>query len=218
MPENTAQAKRAAVGRYGAEITYCAATLAAREQAARELVQATGAAFVHPYDNLLVMAGQGTVAAEFLSQVPELDVLVCPVGGGGLLSGTAVAARALKPRMRVYGAEPAGADDAARSLHSGTLQPSLDPHTIADGLRGALAPRTFAEIRRGVDDILTVSETAIIAAMRELWEVLKIIVEPSGAVPYAAVRTAGAPLKAQRVGIVLSGGNLDLDQLPWQRA
>lgn len=218
MPENTAQAKRAAVRRYGAEITYCAATLAAREQAARELVQATGAAFVHPYDNLMVMAGQGTVAAEFLTQVPELDALVCPVGGGGLLSGTAVAARALKPRIRVFGAEPAGADDAARSFHSGTLQPSVDPHTIADGLRGALAPRTFAEIRRGVDDILTVSEAAIIDAMRELWEVLKIIVEPSGAVPYAAVRAAPAPFKAQRVGIVLSGGNLDLDQLPWQRA
>jgi threonine dehydratase len=218
MPDNTPQAKRAAVRRYGAEITYCAATLAAREQAARELVQATGAAFVHPYDNLLVMAGQGTVAAEFLTQVPELDVLLCPVGGGGLLSGTAVAARALKPRVRVLGAEPAGADDAARSLHSGTLQPSVDPHTIADGLRGALAPRTFAEIRRGVEDILTVSEEAIIAGMRELWEVLKIIVEPSGAVPYAAVRAAGAPFKGQRVGIVLSGGNLDLDQLPWLHA
>ncbi len=218
MPDNTPQAKRAAVRRYGAQISYCAATLAAREQAARALVQSTGAAFVHPYDNLLVMAGQGTVAAEFLTQVPELDVLLCPVGGGGLLSGTAVAARAIKPGVRVLGVEPAGADDAARSLHSGTLQPSLDPHTIADGLRGALAPRTFAEIRRGVDDILTVSEGAIIGAMRELWEVLKIIVEPSGAVPYAAVREAGAPFKAQRVGIVLSGGNLDLDQLPWQRA
>lgn len=216
MPENTPQAKRAAVRRYGAEISYCAATLSAREQAARALVQSTGAAFVHPYDNLMVMAGQGTVAAEFLTQVPELDVLLCPVGGGGLLSGTAVAARALKPGVRVLGVEPAGADDAARSLHSGTLQPSLDPHTIADGLRGALAPRTFAEIRRGVDDILTASEEAIIGAMRELWEVLKIIVEPSGAVPYAAVRAAGAPFKAQRVGIVLSGGNLDLDQLPWQ--
>ncbi|MGB9330817.1 MAG: pyridoxal-phosphate dependent enzyme, partial [Steroidobacteraceae bacterium] len=216
--DNTPQAKRVAVRRYGAEISYCAATLAAREQAARALVQSTGAAFVHPYDNLMVMAGQGTVAAEFLTQVPELDVLLCPVGGGGLLSGTAVAARALKPGVRVLGVEPAGADDAARSLHSGTLQPSLDPHTIADGLRGALAPRTFAEIRRGVDDILTVSEEAIIGAMRELWEVLKIIVEPSGAVPYAAVRAAGAPFKAQRVGIVLSGGNLDLDQLPWQRA
>jgi threonine dehydratase len=216
MPDNTPQAKRAAVRRYGAKISYCAATLAAREQAARALVQSTGAAFVHPYDNLMVMAGQGTVAAEFLTQVPELDVLLCPVGGGGLLSGTAVAARALKPGVRVLGVEPAGADDAARSLHSGTLQPSLDPHTIADGLRGALAPRTFAEIRRGVDDILTVSEEAIVGAMRELWEVLKIIVEPSGAVPYAAVRAAGAPFKAQRVGIVLSGGNLDLDQLPWQ--
>jgi len=215
MPDNTPQAKRAAVRRYGAEISYCAPTLAAREAAAREILGRTGAAFVHPYDDLMVMAGQGTVAAEFLGQVPQLEVILCPVGGGGLISGTAVAARALKPGVRVLGAEPSGADDAARSLRSGVLQPAGTPCTIADGLRGALAPRTFAEIRRGVEDILTVSEEAIIAAMRELWEVLKIIVEPSGAVPYAAVRAAPARFRGRNVGIVLSGGNLDLDQLPW---
>jgi threonine dehydratase len=217
MPEGTSEAKRASVLRYGGEVTYCAPTLAAREQAARELVARTGAAFIHPYDDLLVMAGQATVAAEFLAQVPQLDVIVCPVGGGGLLSGTAVAAKTLRPQIRVLGSEPAGADDAARSLHTGALQPAGTPHTIADGLRGALAPRTFAEIRARVDDILTVSEEAIVAAMRELWEVLKIIVEPSGAVPYAAVRGAGGSLRGRQVGIVLSGGNLDLDRLPWMR-
>jgi len=161
MPDNTAQAKRDAVARYGGEVTYCAATLQAREAAAAQLVARTGAAFVHPYDNLMVMAGQGTVAAEFLEAVPDLEVLICPVGGGGLLSGTAVAAHALKPQVLVFGAEPAGADDAARSLHSGKLQPAGHPSTIADGLRGALAPRTFREIRRGVTDILTVPEAAI---------------------------------------------------------
>ena len=218
MPDNTPEAKRAAVRRYGGQITYCAATLAARESAARALVAATGAVFVHPYDNLSVMAGQGTVAAEFLSQVPQLEVLVCPVGGGGLLGGSAVAAAALKPGLRVLGAEPAGADDAARSLHSGQLQASGTPQTIADGLRGALSARTFSAIQRNVADILTVSEGAIISGMRELWEVLKIIVEPSGAVPYAAVRSHAAHLHDQRIGIVLTGGNLDLDQLPWMRA
>lgn len=218
MPDSTPEAKRAAVRRYGGQITYCAATLAARESAARELVSRTGAAFVHPYDNLMVMAGQATVAAELLGQVPDLDVILCPVGGGGLLSGTAVAAKTLRPRIRVLGVEPAGADDAARSLHTGVLQPSGHPNTIADGLRGALAPRTFAEIRARVDDILTVSEDAISGAMRELWEVLKIIVEPSGAVPYAAVRGAAREeLRGVRIGILLSGGNLDLDQLPWSR-
>ena len=218
MPDNTPEAKRAAVRRYGGQITYCAATLAARESAARAVVASTGAVFVHPYDNLSVMAGQGTVAAEFLSQVPQLEVLVCPVGGGGLLGGSAVAAAALKPGLRVLGAEPAGADDAARSLHSGQLQASGTPQTIADGLRGALSARTFSAIQRNVADILTVSEDAIISGMRELWEVLKIIVEPSGAVSYAAVRSHAAHLHGQRIGIVLSGGNLDLDQLPWMRA
>jgi threonine dehydratase len=217
MPENTPQAKRAAVARYGGRVTYCAATLAAREQAARELIDATGAAFVHPYDNLMVMAGQATATAELLGQVPDLEAIVCPVGGGGLLGGAAVAARALRPAVRVFGAEPAGADDAARSLHGGELLACPNPQTIADGLRGALSARTFAAIRGGVTDILTVSESAIIAGMRELWEVLKIIVEPSGAVPYAAVRARESRLQAQRVGIVLSGGNLDLDQLPWMR-
>jgi threonine dehydratase len=215
MPENATQAKRAAVTRYGGEITWCAPTLAAREASAREVVAATGATLVHPYDDLAVMAGQGTAAAELLEQVPDLDLLLCAVGGGGLLAGTAVAAKALSPGIRVIGVEPAGADDAARSLRAGRIFPSVNPHTIADALRSALGERPFAEIRRRVDDIVTVPDEVIVAGMRQLWEVLKIVVEPSGAVPYAALLARRAELHGRRIGIVLSGGNVDLDQLPW---
>ena len=215
MPENAAAAKRAAVSRYGAAITPCAPTLAARESAARQLIETTGATLVHPYDDLTVMAGQATAAVELLEQVGELDLILCPVGGGGLLAGTAVAAKALKPRIRVQGVEPAGADDAARSLRAGSLVRIEAPDTIADGLRGALGEKPFAEISRLVDDITTVPDAAIVRAMRTLWEVLKIVVEPSGAVPYAALLEPRAALAGARIGIVLSGGNLDLERLPW---
>jgi threonine dehydratase len=215
MPDNTVQTKRAAVRRYGGEITYCESTLAAREHAARELIAATGAILVHPYDDLAVMAGQATLAVELLTQVPDLDLILAPVGGGGLLSGTAVAAKTLKPAIRVIGVEPAGADDAARSFRAGRILPSLTPDTIADGLRGALGERPFAEIRRLVDDITTVSDESIVSAMRRLWEVMKIIVEPSGAVPYAALLADRPQLRGLRIGVVLSGGNLDLERLPW---
>jgi threonine dehydratase len=216
MPHNTPQAKRAAVSRYGGQITYCEPTLAAREAAAAALVATTGAAFIHPYDDLMVMAGQGTAAVELLGQVPALEVIVCPVGGGGLISGTAVAAKALKPGIRVIGAEPAGADDAARSFESGQLQGASAPQTIADGLRGALALSTFTEIRAHVDAITRVSEASIVAGMRRLWEVLKIIVEPSAAVPYAALQSGHEGLAGRHVGVVLTGANLDLDTLPWR--
>jgi threonine dehydratase len=215
MPDNSAQAKRAAVARYGGEVSWCEPTLAAREHAAAQLIAATGAVLVHPYDDLAVMAGQATASVELLEAVPDLDVILCPVGGGGLLGGTAVAAKTLKPTIRVIGVEPAGADDAARSLRAGRILPSLNPNTIADGLRGALGVRPFAAIRARVDDIVTVPEEAIVAAMRRLWEVMKIIIEPSAAVPYAAVAAGVLNLTGQRVGIVLSGGNLDLDRLPW---
>jgi threonine dehydratase len=215
MPDNTAQAKRAAVARYGGEVTWCEPTLAARERAARQLIAATGAILVHPYDDLAVMAGQATASVELIEAVPELDVILCPVGGGGLLGGTAVAAKTLKPNIRVIGVEPAGADDAARSFRAGKILPSVNPHTIADGLRGALGERPFAAIRARVDDIVTVPEEAIVAAMRQLWEVMKIIVEPSGAVPYAAIAAGVLDLRGQRVGLILTGGNLDLDSLPW---
>jgi threonine dehydratase len=215
MPDNAPQAKRAAVARYGGEITWCQPTLAARESTAGEIVAATGATLVHPYDNLMVMAGQGTAALELLREVPDLDVILCPVGGGGLLSGTAVAAKTLKPSIRVVGVEPSGADDAARSFRAGRIFPSTHPDTIADGLRSSLGAQPFAEIRRRVDDITTVTDEAIVRAMRQLWEVLKIVVEPSGAVPYAALLGERPELRGRRIGIILSGGNLDLDHLPW---
>jgi threonine dehydratase len=215
MPDNSPQAKRAAVARYGGEITYCEATLAARESAARELVAATGATLIHPYDDLAVMAGQGTAAMELLAQVPELEAILCPVGGGGLLSGTAVAAKSLKPSVRVIGVEPAGADDAARSFRAGRILPIVKPDTIADGLRASLGERPFAVIRRLVDDITTVSDELIVRAMRRIWEVMKIVVEPSAAVPYAALLGERTELRGRRIGLILSGGNLDLERLPW---
>jgi threonine dehydratase len=215
MPDNSPQAKRAAVARYGGEITYCEATLAARESAARELVAATGATLIHPYDDLAVMAGQGTAAVELLTQVPELEAILCPVGGGGLLSGTAVAAKSLKPSVRVIGVEPAGADDAARSFRAGRILPIVKPDTIADGLRASLGERPFAVIRRLVDDITTVSDELIVRAMRRIWEVMKIVVEPSAAVPYAALLDERTELRGRRIGLILSGGNLDLERLPW---
>jgi threonine dehydratase len=216
MPSNAPQAKQAAVRRYGGEIHFCEPTLAARESTARQVMERTGAALIHPYDDLRVMAGQGTTAIELLEDVPDLDVILCPVGGGGQLSGIAVAAKDIKPAIRVIGVEPAGADDAARSLIAGHIIPMLDPHTIADGLRSSLGERPFAEITRLVDDIVTVREESIVQAMRQIWEVMKLIVEPSGAVAYAAIVEGRLPARGARVGIVLSGGNLDLDRLPWQ--
>jgi threonine dehydratase len=218
MPDNTSQTKRAAVARYGAEITWCAPTLAARESAVKQVLAATGATLVHPYDDLLVMAGQATAAAELLRAVPELELLLCPVGGGGLLSGTAVAAKTLKPDIRVIGVEPAGADDAARSMRAGRIVPVETPNTIADGLRATIGELPFAEIRRLVEEIITVSDAAIVRAMRQLWEVLKIVVEPSGAVPYAPLLDAPPALRGRRIGIIVSGGNIDLDHLPWSVA
>jgi threonine dehydratase len=215
MPDNTPQAKRAAVSRYGAEITWCAPTLAARESTVQKVIAATGATLIHPYDDLLVMAGQATAAMEFLEAAPDIDVLLVPVGGGGLLSGSAVAAKTLKPSIRVIGVEPAGADDAARSLRAGRIVPNENPSTIADGLRATVGERPFAVIRRLVDEIVTVPDDAIVRAMRQLWEVLKIVVEPSAAVPYAALLDAPAALRSRRIGLIVSGGNLDLDHLPW---
>ncbi|HLJ37874.1 MAG TPA: pyridoxal-phosphate dependent enzyme [Steroidobacteraceae bacterium] len=217
MPQNTAAPKRAAVERYGAQITWCEPTQAARERAAEHVIGATGATLIHPYNDLRVMAGQGTVAVELIGQVPDLEVLLCPVSGGGLLSGIAVAARTLLPRVRIIGVEPEGADDAARSLSAGKIVPCEHPTTIADGLRATIGALPFLEIRRYVDEIVTVSDAAIVDAMRHLWEVMKILVEPSGAAAYAAVACGRVKLHGARVGVVLSGGNVDLDSLPWIR-
>lgn len=215
MPTNVPNAKQETVRRYGAQITFCEPTIAAREAAAAKLLEETGADLVHPYNDVRVMAGQGTATIELLEDAPDLDVILCPVGGGGLLSGTAVAARHMKPDIRIIGVEPAGADDASQSFRAGHIVPGASPRTIADGLRGMLGDRTFAVIRSHVDDIVTVSEEAIVRAMRTIWENLKIVVEPSAAVPYAALLEKKVDIAGRRVGLILTGGNLDLDTLPW---
>jgi threonine dehydratase len=213
MPDEARAVKRAAVEGYGASITSCANTPDGRAEGLREVVARTGAVEVHPYDDDRVIAGAGTAALELCAEVPELDVVVAPVGGGGLLSGTSIAVHGLQPRVRVVGAEPARADDAARSLRTGTRQPPCPPATMADGLLTGLSDRTFAILREHVDDIVTVDEDEIVVAMRIVWERTKQVIEPSAAVAVAAVRRAA--LSGARVGIILSGGNVDLDALPW---
>jgi threonine dehydratase len=216
MPENSAEIKKAAVQGLGATVRFCAPTLEARDTTCAAVQAETGALLVHPYDDWRVIAGQGTAALELLEQVPDLDAVITPVGGGGLLSGTAIATRAIKPSIRVYGAEPAGADDAWRSLKSGRIVPQTDPRTIADGLRSSLGVKTFAVLSTLVDAIGTTSEEAIVRAMRLTWDKLKLIIEPSAAVPLAALLERKLPVAGLRVGIVISGGNVDLDRLPWQ--
>jgi threonine dehydratase len=218
MPSNAPKAKQGSVARYGGKIIFCEPTLQARESTVEQVIAETGAILIHPYNDLHVMAGQGTTAVELLEDVPDLDVILCPVGGGGHLSGIAVAAKTMKPTVRVVGVEPAGADDASRSFRSGQIVPMVNPKTIADGLRSSLGEKPFAEIRRYVDDIVTVSEDSIVQAMRLIWEVMKIIVEPSGAVVYAAMVEGKLDVQGKRVGLILSGGNLDLDGLPWSKA
>lgn len=217
VPENAPALKVEAIRRYGGLITFCNPTLADREATADRIAAETGATLIHPYDNTDVIAGQGTVALEFLAEASGLDVIIAPVGGGGLLSGIAIAAKGLKPGIRVIGAEPSGADDAARSLKAGFLIPQTDPKTIADGLRTSLAPVTFSILRRHAEEIITVSEPAIIEAMRQLWSVLKIVVEPSSAVAFAAALAAAPRLRGLRIGVVLSGGNVDPKSVPWEK-
>ena len=217
MPENSAEVKKAAVRGLGAIVRFCAPTLEARDTTCAAVQAETGALLVHPYDDWRVIAGQGTAALELLEQVPDLDAVITPVGGGGLLSGTAIASRGIKPSIDIYGAEPAGADDAWRSLQSGHIVPQTDPRTIADGLRSSLGVKTFAVLSTLVEAIGTTSEQAIVQAMRLTWDKLKLIIEPSSAVPLAALLERKLPVAGRRVGIVISGGNVDLDRLPWQR-
>lgn len=214
MPRTSKAVKKAAVAGYGARIVECEPTLAAREAALAEVVAATGATFIHPYNDPRVIAGQGTAALELLDEVGDLDAVLAPVGGGGLLSGTALAISG-RAATAVWGAEPAAADDAYRSLREGRIVPSLDPRTIADGLRTSLGTRTFALIRAHVAGIVTVSEAAIVQAMRLVWERMKVIIEPSSAVPLAVLLEGALDLSGQRVGIIVSGGNVDLEELPW---
>lgn len=216
MPHTAPAVKREAVAGYGGKITFCEPTLEARESTLARVVAETGATVVHPYNNYQVIAGQGTAALELLEEVPDLEAILTPVGGGGLISGTAIAATELSPHIRVIGAEPQGADDAFRSLAAGKIIPSVNPQSIADGLLASLGDRTFPIIQERVEQIVTVSETAIIEAMRFVWERVKIIIEPSSAVAVAALWEHKIAPTGLRVGIILSGGNVDLDKLPWQ--
>lgn len=215
MPENSVKAKVDAVRRYGAVVVFCEATQRGREEALDKVIEETGAHMVHPYDDPRIMAGQGTCGFELAAQAPSLDVVMTPVGGGGLIAGTATAVKALSPKTRVWGAEPAGADDAFQSLRRGVRVTDVVPDTIADGLRATVGELTFDVIRRRVDGIFTVSEEEIVDAMRWCWRELKLVVEPSAAVPVAALRANPRDFEGKRVGIVLTGGNVDLDRLPW---
>ncbi|MEZ5044891.1 MAG: threonine/serine dehydratase [Saprospiraceae bacterium] len=215
MPNTSPEIKKKGTAGYGAEITECENSLAAREEALNAVVARTGATFIHPYDDYNVIAGQATAAKELLAAIPDLDIIMSPVGGGGLMSGTALAARYISPGIKVYGAEPAIVDDAARSLAAGHLLTNDRIDTIADGLRTNLSEKTFAIIQQHVDQIFTVSEEAIIAAMRLTWERMKIIIEPSCAVPLAVVMTYPDYFNGRKTGIILTGGNVDLDHLPF---
>ena len=210
MPEDAPKVKVAATKGYGAEVVFCSSSPRDREGVAQALVERFGYALIHPSNDLEIIAGAGTVAFEFLKEVGELDVVFCPVGGGGLLSGTAVAAKGLFPAVKVIGVEPQNADDAYRSLKVGRILPMEDPNTIADGLRSSLGSNTFRIIRENVDEIVTVSEGEIVDAMQFLWERMKLVVEPSGAVSLAGVLSGQVDLGSERVGIIISGGNVDV--------
>ena len=216
MPRNAPLPKVESVRRLGGEIVFCEPTLEAREATCAEVGARSGATLVHPYDDHAVIAGQGTATLELVEQIGALDAVVVPVGGGGLLAGTSLVGRALG--MDVYGAEPEAVDDAARSLATGVRQPPTGGTTVADGLRTALGARPFEIIRRNVTGIVTVSEAEIVAAMRLVWEVMKIVIEPSSAVPVAALLERRLPAAGRRVGVILTGGNVDLDALPWAGA
>lgn len=215
MPSTSPEIKKSAVAGYGGIITLCEPNLKSRESTLENVVAQTGATVVHPYDNFNVISGQGTAAKELIEYTGHMDLLVAPVGGGGLLSGTAISARQMLPGCRVIAAEPLGADDAYRSFISHTLVPSTNPKTIADGLLTSLGTRNFQIIMDQVDEIVTVSEEKIIEAMRLIWERMKIIIEPSSAVPLGAILEGKIDVRGKKTGIILSGGNLDLGRLPF---
>ena len=218
MPSNSAKVKIRAVESCGAHVVFCEPTEEARETACADVIAKTGATLIHSFENADVIAGQGTAVVELLEDVPDLDLVMCPVGGGGLLSGTAIAAKSMRPKIRVIAAEPENADDAAQSFRAGRVIQTEKKFTIADGLRTNVGEPNFAIIKRHVDDIVTVSEKAIVSAMRTIWETMKIIVEPSAAVPFAAIQDRRIDIAEKRVGIILTGGNVDLDALPWLQA
>jgi threonine dehydratase len=215
MPSNSVKVKIRSVESYGAHVVFCEPTEESREIQCAEVINKTGATLIHSFENEHVIAGQGTAAMELLEDVPNLDVIMCPVGGGGLLSGTAIAARSIRPQTTVIAVEPVNADDAAQSFRAGRRLVTEKKFTIADGLRTNIGEPNFAIVQQYVDDIVTVSEEAIVSAMRTIWETMKIVIESSATVPYAAIQESKIDIGGKRVGIILTGGNVDLDALPW---
>ena len=215
MPENAPAVKKNAVAGYGALITYCKPTLQSREEACRSIMDREDAILIHPYDNFDVICGQGTAALELMEEHPDLEVLVAPIGGGGLMSGTATAAKGLNRKIRIIGAEPLNANDAWKSFKTGIIAPSVNPVTVADGLLTSLSEMTFTIITRIADDILTVKEDSIICCMKLVWERMKIIIEPSSATVLAAVWENPDYFANKKTGLIISGGNVDLTKLPF---
>jgi threonine dehydratase len=215
MPANAPAVKKAAVSGYGGIITLCEPTLKAREETTKRIIDITGATLIHPYDNYNVICGQGTAALELIDERPELEIVVAPVGGGGLLSGTSTCIKAVNKHIKVYAAEPLNANDAFKSFNSGNLTPSVNPKTIADGLLTSLSELTFSIIRNNTDLVLTATEESIIECMRLVWERMKIIIEPSSAVVLAVIRENPGLFTNKKAGLIISGGNVDLGKLPF---
>jgi threonine dehydratase len=213
MPSNAPAVKKAAVEGYGATIIECEPTLKARESNLARVVKETGATFIHPYDNYSIIAGQATAAKEVFEEIQNLDIIMCPVGGGGLLAGTCLSASHFSPETKIYAAEPTGANDAWQSLSSGTLVPSVNPQTIADGLLTSLGKRNWPIIQKHTSDILLADDLEISSAMQLIWERSKLIVEPSGAVPLAAVLANKKLFSGKKIAIILSGGNVGLHDI-----
>jgi threonine dehydratase len=215
MPENAPDVKKNAVAGYGAAITFCKPTLKAREETTRIIMENTGATLIHPYDNFNVICGQGTAALELLQEQDDLEIVIAPVGGGGLMSGTSTCVKGLNGNIMVIGAEPLNANDAYVSFTTGVLTPSVNPLTCADGLLTSLSELTFSVIRKKTDQILTASEESIIECMLLVWERMKIIIEPSSATVLAVVKENPALFNGKKVGLIISGGNVDFRKLPF---
>ena len=217
MPSTAPEIKKKAVESYGAQIIYCEPNLKSREEILSRIVDETGATFIHPYDDFSVIAGQATSAKEIFGEIDNVDYLITPVGGGGLLSGSCLSTKYFSPNTKVIGAEPKGADDAYRSIRDNIIYPSINPITICDGLLTQLCEKTFSIIKSNVHEIITVSEESVIASMQMIWERMKIIVEPSSAVTLAAVMENAEKFSGKRIALILSGGNVDLEKLPWNK-
>lgn len=215
MPESAPVVKKNAVAGYGAEITFCKPTLQAREETTRIIMAGTGATLIHPYDNFNVICGQGTASLELLAAKPDLDFVIAPIGGGGLMSGTSTCIKGMNSKITVIGAEPLNANDAWKSFTTGQIVPSVNPSTVADGLLTSLSDLTFTIIRKNVDQILTVTEESIVECMLLVWERMKIIIEPSSATVLAVIKENPGMFKGKKTGLIISGGNVDFRKLPF---